>query len=90
MEEAPECLLVGGDEILLLEVVDVGGGLVVLPLVHDLVGVLGVVGRDFAVDEFPLGDVVVGGLVVAQLGLDQESVAGAVPGHISLLVLRRH
>lgn len=90
MKEAAEGMLVGGDEIFLLEVVDVGGGLVVFPLVHDLVGVLGVVGCDFAVDELPFGYVVVGGFVVAQFGLDQEPVAGAVPGHISLLVLRRH
>lgn len=86
MEEILECDLIGLLEVLLLEVVLVGGYLMVLPLVHELVGVLWILIDELAVDEVGLRDVVIGGLVLAELGLHKEAVAVAVPRHVSLFV----
>lgn len=86
MEEILECDLIGLLEVLLLEVVLVGRYLMVLPLVHEVVGVLWILIDELAVDEVRLGDVVIGGLVLAELRLDEEAVAVAVPRHISLFV----
>jgi len=60
---------------------------VFIPVVHDLIRVLWIIGSDFAVDELLRRNVVVGGLVVAQLGFDQQPVARSIPGHVTLLVL---
>ena len=86
MEQTLERDLVGLLEVLLLEVVLVGRYLMVLPLVHEVVGVLRILIDELAVDEFWFGDVVIGGLVLAELGLYEQAVAVAVPRHISLFV----
>ena len=46
--------------------VDVWSGLVVFPLVHDLISMLGIVSSDLSVDKLLLRDVIVGGLVCSQ------------------------
>lgn len=86
MEEILECDLIGLLEVLLLEVVLVGRYLMVLPLVHEVVGVLWILIDELAVDEVRLGDVVIGGLVLAKLRLDEKTVAVAVPRHVSPFV----
>ena len=70
MQQFLECSLIGRNQVLLLEVVGVAGELVVFPSVHDVVCVLGVLIGGLPVDELLLGDLVVGGLVLAQLGFN--------------------
>ena len=90
MKQALQGLFVCGDEILLLEVVEVGRRLVVLPLIHDLIGMLRVISSDPPIDELTLRDIVVGGLVGSQLGFNQETIACSIPGHVTLLVFVGH
>ena len=70
MEHVLQTLFIGGHQVLLLEVVVVGGYLVVAPVVHDLAGVFRIIGGGFSINEIGMGYVVVGGLVAGELGLD--------------------
>jgi hypothetical protein len=86
VEETAEGLFVGLDEVLLFEVVAINAPVVVVPLVHHLIGMLGVVGGDLAVDKLGFGNLIVSGSVCSELRLDEQPVTGAVPGHVAFFV----
>jgi hypothetical protein len=50
----------------------------VLPFVHQIVGVLWIFICDFSVNEVGLGNIVVGGFVSAKFRFDKQAVAGAL------------
>lgn len=67
MDEAFECGLVGLKQILYFACVLVLRKLVIAPVIHQVIGFLGILVDEFAIHKIFLGDVVVGGLVLAQL-----------------------
>jgi hypothetical protein len=90
MKEVLQCCLVSLLEVLELEVVGIGGKLSIFPAIHDLIGVLSIIGSELPIDKLGLRDFIIGWSIPAELGLDEKTVASAIPGHVALFVGIRH
>jgi hypothetical protein len=81
---------VGFNEVFLLSDVGVGAGLMLFPIVHQFVGFFWIFVDLLAVDVGLRGEVVGGGFGFAQLGLQKDAVAVAVPWEIAGFMSSSH
>ena len=66
MKQTAKSMFVGGYHVFFFEVIVIGRGLMVLPLVDDLIGLLGVISCEASIDKLFLRYFVVSGLVSSQ------------------------